>query len=137
MKNQIFDPQNMKKTTSKSCLVKQKFRRFRNFSFTAQQSKWQNSCSQNWPIEQLYIELGQIWSAFFKRFPHQVFGVKEYQKKYYEHLTPVFIPMYWNNARGNSNPSKAFLATMKIGQPIWPMQQQFLPSLSQKSHSGI
>ena len=25
---------------------------------TAQQPKWQNSCSQMWPIEQLYIELG-------------------------------------------------------------------------------
>ena len=40
-------------------VLKQKFRRFRNFPFTAQQPKWQNSCSQMWPIEQLYIELGQ------------------------------------------------------------------------------
>ena len=31
---------------------------FRNFPFTAQQPKRQNSCSQMWPIEQLYIELG-------------------------------------------------------------------------------
>ena len=28
------------------------------FPFTAQQPKWQNSCSQIWPIDQLYIELG-------------------------------------------------------------------------------
>ena len=47
-----------KKTTSKSCLLKQKFSCFRDFSFTAQQPKWQNSCSRMWPIEQLYIELG-------------------------------------------------------------------------------
>ena len=28
-------------------------------SFTAQQPKWQKSCSKMSPIEQLYIELGQ------------------------------------------------------------------------------
>ena len=28
------------------------------FHNTAQQPKWQNSCSKMWPIEQLYIELG-------------------------------------------------------------------------------
>ena len=28
------------------------------FHNTAQQPKWQNSCSQIWQIEQLYIELG-------------------------------------------------------------------------------
>ena len=28
------------------------------FPYTAQQPKWQNICSQMWPIEQLYIELG-------------------------------------------------------------------------------
>ena len=43
-------------------ILKQKFRRFRNFSLTAhsaaQQPKWQNSCSKMWSIEQLYIELG-------------------------------------------------------------------------------
>ena len=37
----------MKKTTPKSCLLNQKFRHFRNFSFTAQKPKWQNSCSPN------------------------------------------------------------------------------------------
>ena len=45
-----FDSQNMKKPPQK-----QKFRRFRNFSFTAQQPKWQISCSKMWPIEQLYV----------------------------------------------------------------------------------
>ena len=58
IKRKKLCPQKVEKTTSKSCLPKQKFRRFRNFSFTAQQPKWQNSCSQMWPIEQLYIELG-------------------------------------------------------------------------------
>jgi hypothetical protein len=37
---------------------KQKFGRFRNFLFTAQQPKWQKTYSKMWPIEQLYIELG-------------------------------------------------------------------------------
>ena len=46
------------KTTPKSSILKQKFRHFRNFHFTAQQPKLYNSCSQMWPIEQLYIELG-------------------------------------------------------------------------------
>ena len=49
----------MKKTTPKSTIFKQNFGRFRNFHFTTQQPKWQNSCSQMWPIEQLYIELGK------------------------------------------------------------------------------
>ena len=31
---------------------------FQKFFITAQQPKWQNSCSQIWPIEQLFIELG-------------------------------------------------------------------------------
>ena len=43
-------------------MLKQKFRLFRIFSLTAQcsaqQPKWQNSCSKMWSIEQLYIELG-------------------------------------------------------------------------------
>ena len=46
------------KITPKSSILKQKFGRFRNFPFTAQQPKWQKSCSKMWPIEQLYIELG-------------------------------------------------------------------------------
>ena len=46
------------KSTPKSSILKQNFRRFRNFSLTAQQPKWQNSCFKMWPIEQLYIELG-------------------------------------------------------------------------------
>jgi hypothetical protein len=50
--------QKIEKTTTKSCILKQKFRRFRNFLFTAQQPKWQSPCSQMWPVEQLYIELG-------------------------------------------------------------------------------
>jgi hypothetical protein len=50
--------QKIEKTTTKSCILKQKFRRFRKFSFTAQQPKWKDSCFQMWPIEQLYIELG-------------------------------------------------------------------------------
>ena len=54
----IFCHQKVEKTTPKSSILKQKFRCFRNFPFTAQQPKWQNSCSQMWPIEQLYIELG-------------------------------------------------------------------------------
>ena len=54
----ILCQQKVEKTTSKSCILKQKFRRFRNFLFTAQQPKWQNSWSQMGPIEQLYIELG-------------------------------------------------------------------------------
>ena len=44
-------------------LIKQKFRRFRNFLFTAQQPKWQKTYSKKWPIEQLYIELGQKQNA--------------------------------------------------------------------------
>ena len=35
----------------------------RIFLLTAQQPKWQNSCSQIWPTEQLYIELG--WQYIF------------------------------------------------------------------------
>ena len=53
-----FCLQKVEKTTPKSSILKQKFRRFRNFPFTAKQPKWQNSCFQMWPIEQLYIELG-------------------------------------------------------------------------------
>jgi hypothetical protein len=53
-----FDPQNMKKPPQKVAYFKQKFRRFRNFPFPAQQPKWQSLCSKMWPIEQLYIELG-------------------------------------------------------------------------------
>ena len=40
------------KNAPKSSILKQKFGRFRNFHFTAQQ----NSYSQMWPIEQLYLE---------------------------------------------------------------------------------
>ena len=54
----FFCPQKVEKTTPKSSILKQKFRCFRNFSITAQQPKWQNSCSKMWPIEHLYIELG-------------------------------------------------------------------------------
>ena len=54
----IFWAQKVEKTPQKSSILKQKFRRFRNFPFTAQQPKWQKSCSKIWPIEQLYIELG-------------------------------------------------------------------------------
>ena len=53
-----FCPWIHEKTTQKSCLPKQKFGRFRNFLFTAQQPKWQKTYSKKWPIEQLYIELG-------------------------------------------------------------------------------
>ena len=54
----LFCQQKVEKTTSKSCILKQIFRHFRNYLFTAQQPKWQNSWSQMGPIEQLYIELG-------------------------------------------------------------------------------
>ena len=56
-----FRPKKVEKTTPKSSILKQKFRRFRNFSLTAQQPKWQNSCSKMWSIEQLYIELGVFY----------------------------------------------------------------------------
>ena len=78
----FFCPQKVEKTTSKSCLLKQKFRRFRNFSFTAQQPKWQNSCSQMWLIEQLYIELGilpsrnQTFCEFLNRSFHQHYSAR-------------------------------------------------------------
>ena len=32
----------------------------------AQQPKWQNSCSQMWPIEQMYTELGFISLCIFE-----------------------------------------------------------------------
>ena len=48
-----FYIQKVEKTTRKSSILKQKFGRFRNFHFTAQQPKWQNSWSQMGPIEQL------------------------------------------------------------------------------------
>ena len=54
----FFAHKKLKKSPQKVAYLKQKFRRFRNFPFTGQQPKWQNSCSQMWPIEQLYIELG-------------------------------------------------------------------------------
>ena len=54
----IFCQQKVEKNTSKSSILKQKFRCFKNLPFTALQPKWQNSCSKMWPIEQLYIELG-------------------------------------------------------------------------------
>ena len=38
---------------------------FQKFSLTAQQPKLQNSCSQMWLIEQLYIELGVDEKRFF------------------------------------------------------------------------
>ena len=38
---------------------------FQKFSLTAQQPKLQNSCSQMWLIEQLYIELGIDEKRFF------------------------------------------------------------------------
>ena len=53
----MFDPQNTKKPPQSRHSVVSEF-----FSFTAQQPKWQNSCFQMWPIEQLYIELG-LWSG--------------------------------------------------------------------------
>ena len=58
-----FWPSKHEKTNPKSCILKQKFRRFRKFSFTAQQPKWKDSCFQMWPIEQLYIELGLYWKV--------------------------------------------------------------------------
>ena len=58
IENLFFCPRKYETTTPKSSILKQKFRRFRNFSLTAQQPKWQNSCSKMWSIEQLYIELG-------------------------------------------------------------------------------
>ena len=60
MKKKNFCPWKHEKTTQKISILKQKFRCFRNFSFTAQQPKWQNLCSKMWSIEQLYIELGVI-----------------------------------------------------------------------------
>ena len=36
----FFYPQKVEETTSKSCLLKQKFRRFINFSFTAQMAEF-------------------------------------------------------------------------------------------------
>jgi hypothetical protein len=54
----FFCPQKVEKTTPKSSILKQKFRRFRNFLFTAQQPKWQKTYPKMQPIEQLYIELG-------------------------------------------------------------------------------
>ena len=42
----------------KKMLIKAKIPLFQFFSFTAQQRKWQHPCSQMWPIEQPYIELG-------------------------------------------------------------------------------
>ena len=54
----FFCPQKVEKTTAKSCILKQKFHRFRNFLFTAQQPKWQKTYSKKWLIGQLYIELG-------------------------------------------------------------------------------
>ena len=38
----------------------------KNFPFTAQKPKWQNSCSQMWPKEQLYIELGSLLTSFLE-----------------------------------------------------------------------
>ena len=58
IENLFFAHENMKKTSPKSSILKQKFRCFRNFSLNAQQPKWQNSRSKMWSIEQLYIELG-------------------------------------------------------------------------------
>ena len=58
IENLNFCPWKHEKTTPKSSILKQKFRCFRNFSLTAQQPKWQNSCSKICPIEKLYIELG-------------------------------------------------------------------------------
>ena len=38
---------------------------FYHCPFTAQQPKWQNSCSQMWLKKQLYIELGVLLSPLF------------------------------------------------------------------------
>ena len=54
----FFCHQKVEKTTPKSSILKQKFRRFRNFLLLPNQPRWQISCSKIWPIEQLYIELG-------------------------------------------------------------------------------
>ena len=50
----------MKKPPQKVAYLSRNSVVFRNFSLTAQQPKWQNSCSKMWSIEQLYIELGLI-----------------------------------------------------------------------------
>ena len=62
----------------RSCLLFTK-----NFSLTAQQPKWQNSCSKMWSIEQLYIELGfldadirEIFQGFFQKWRHHSFLLK-------------------------------------------------------------
>ena len=53
----LFDHENIKKTPQKVAYLSKISVISDIFSNTAQQPKWQNSCSQMWPIEQLYIEL--------------------------------------------------------------------------------
>ena len=46
--------------SAKMRLLKSIFNSFQKFALTAQQPKWENSCSKMWSIEQLYIELGNL-----------------------------------------------------------------------------
>ena len=55
--------------------ISQNFVAFSEYmNFTAQQPKWQNSCSKRWSIEQLYIELplhpSQIKNVTWKTLAH-------------------------------------------------------------------
>ena len=50
------------------------------FLNTAQQPKWQNSCSQMWHIEQLYIELGCAHKKF-KNLPKNCRFLKEWMQQ--------------------------------------------------------
>ena len=52
-------------TQGKTSILKQNFRRFRNFFLTAQQAKGQKSYSQMWLKRQLYIELGWEHLKFY------------------------------------------------------------------------
>ena len=64
LKNELdfFAHENKKKTPQKVAYLS-RISTFQKFSLTAQQPKWQNSCSQLWSIEQLYIELGIFWEG--------------------------------------------------------------------------
>ena len=54
----MFALKKLKKTASKVAYLSKILIVSEIFYNTAQQPKWQNSCSKMWPIEQLYIELG-------------------------------------------------------------------------------
>ena len=57
-KKKIFALKKFKKPPSKVAYLSRILVVSEIFHNTAQQPKWQNSCSKMWPIEQLYIELG-------------------------------------------------------------------------------